>query len=185
MPRDSDDRFWREVRPVVLSYVWRRFPRFAREDVEDAAQEACAHYLQYRRRHDVHEPIALLSTMARRAAVSIHRQKRAFEPIDGGPDGFDPPGHKDVARLPEGVDPVELACFLVYDWVARHRPEDEPLARFRGEGLSHGEIAARLGLTHDVVRKRFSRLCEAIRSHYSELGIDPCLEAWRDGGERA
>ena len=182
MPHDPDFAFFVEMRPKLMGYVRRRYPGFPRMDVEDAVQEAFMRHLAYRHDHAVTNPAAHLYMLASWVAANIHRQRKAENCVIGGPDGDDLIDRIPGDPPPPPVDPAELAVFLIFDWLETHRPQDIELLELRVQGLSHEEIAARLGLTPTAERKRSSRLTQELRRHFSELGIDDCLKALTDGG---
>jgi DNA-directed RNA polymerase specialized sigma24 family protein len=182
MPHDPDFAFFVEMRPKLMGYVRRRYPGFPRMDVEDAVQEAFMRHLAYRHETVVANATAHLYMLAGWVAANTHRQRKSEGCVISGPDGEsvidripgDPP--------PPPVDPAELAVFLIIDWLGHHRPNDVELFELRVQGLSHEEIAGRLGLAVTAERKRSSRLTQELRRHFSELGIDECLKALTDGG---
>lgn len=175
MADDLDDvgffpRAW--VRLSV--FIQRKYPGFSREEVEDVVGEAIVRFCRYRRDQEIREPLALLHRIASAAAADAWRPDR---PV-GGEDGRRIIDQVRAARCDDGGDGPERAVRLIREWLDQHRPDDLPLIELRCQGLSHREIAERLDLTPETVRKRFSRVVEEIRRHASEIGLDNWWNDW-------
>jgi len=176
----NDERFLEDAMERLVSFVQRQYPGFSREEGQDVVGEAVVRFLRYRREHEIREPLALLYRIAERAAADACRRARMV----GGE-----AGQILIERIPAAPpardqDGPALAAIMIHDWVAAHRPEDCALFDLRCDGLSHREIADRLAISPDTVRKRYSRLLEEIRRHAGDIGIDRFWDAWT-GGERS
>jgi DNA-directed RNA polymerase specialized sigma24 family protein len=175
----ADEEFFPRAWVLVAAYIQRKYPGFTREEVEDVVGEAIVRFCRYRRDHEIREPMNLLYRIAAGAASD------ALEPDGpiGGEAGEVLIDRTRAARSIDGPGGPEMAALLARDWVARSRPDDLPILEMRCQGLSHREIAERLGMAPEAVRKRYSRLIDEIRRHASEIGIDKCLDDWLDEDE--
>jgi DNA-directed RNA polymerase specialized sigma24 family protein len=172
----DDEEFFPRAWVLLAAYIQRRYPGFTRENVEDAVGEAIVRYCRYRRDHEVREPMNLLYRIAAGAAAD---SVSSDEPI-GGEVGEVLIDRIRAGTPSEGPGGPEMAALLARDWIARNRPEDLPIIEMRCQGLAHREIAERLGMAPEAIRKRYSRLIDEIRRHASEIGIDNCLDDWLD-----
>jgi RNA polymerase sigma factor (sigma-70 family) len=174
--RPNDEEFFPRAWVRLTVFIQRKYPAFTREEVEDVVGEAIVRFCRYRRDHEVREPMALLHRIASGAASDAWLPDR---PV-GGKDAEQIIERMKARRCSDAPNGPEMAALLIRDWVTLHRPDDLPIVELRCQGLSHREIAERLELTAETVRKRYSRLIEEIRRHASEMGIDKCWDAWLD-----
>ena len=170
----SDEELFPRAWVLVTAYIQRKYPGFTREEVEDVVGETIVRFCRYRRGHEVREPMALMYTIACGAAADAVRPDQSI----GGEAGALLLGRVTAGSSQDGPGGPELAALLIRDWVSLHRPDDGPIVEMRCQGLSHREIAERLGVAPEAVRKRYSRLIDEIRRHASEIGIDKCWDDW-------
>jgi len=172
----TDEEFFPRAWVLVTAFIQRKYPGFTREEVEDVVGETIVRFCRYRRGREVREPMALMYTIASGAASDSVPPDASI----GGEAGEVRIGRVCAGSSRDGPGGPEMAALLVRDWVALHAPGDLSIVDLRCQGLSHREIAERLGMTPEAVRKRFSRLIKEIRRHASEIGIDKCLDDWLD-----
>jgi RNA polymerase sigma-70 factor (ECF subfamily) len=138
---------------------------------EEATQQA---FLQAWRASSTYDPARelgpWLATIARRAAIDIHRResRRRHESLDATP-STDPA----LVSLPPSIE-------RVYDiWEVRQAldqlsPEEATLVRLQHlEGLSHTEIADRLGIPLGTVKSRTHRAHRRLAALLGHLRDDP------------
>jgi|RhiMethySRZTD1v2_1073278.scaffolds.fasta_scaffold1015200_2 DNA-directed RNA polymerase specialized sigma24 family protein len=183
MELENDGRFYAGVWPRLRSFLKRRYPGFSREQVEDCIQITFLRFIRYRRDHEVPKPLALLYLIAGRVAASECRSQGRMVLVGGGDE------EELLDRLPSPEparewDGVEAGARLVVEWLRRNRSEDALLVLDRLRGLSYEEIARGTGRRPEAVRKRFSRLCDAVRQA-EVVGLDECLSAWNQERARA
>lgn len=110
----------------------------------------------------------LLSTMAR------NRARRHFEKEGAAKRDFRRVAHLETgAQAPRapGPTPSSLASHreILSLFLARLGSEEQRIAELRAEGLAWSEIAALLGESSEVLRKRLTRACECAAR---ELGLE-------------
>ena len=183
MQVENDERFYAGVWPRLRTFLKRRYPGFAREQIEDCIQITFLRFIRYRRNHEVPKPLALLYRIANRVAASECRSQGKLVLAGCG----DEENLLDRLPSPEPArewDVVETGALLVVEWLRRNRQADALLVLARLRGLSYEEIARSAGLKPEAVRKRFSRLKGVLRQAQVD-GLDECLSAWQQERARA
>jgi RNA polymerase sigma factor (sigma-70 family) len=122
---------------------------------EEATQQTFIQAWQAADRLDVdRDPAPWLATIARRAAIDIHRResRRAATPLDSV--ATDDPA---VVTLPPDLGSLD-AVWQVRRAIEALPPEEATIARMQHlDGLTHSEIAAKLGLAIGTVKSRSHR----------------------------
>jgi RNA polymerase sigma-70 factor (ECF subfamily) len=144
-------------------------------DVEDVAQEVFLRLLRYDRAELVQHPQAYLFKMASNVAAEWAMRAHQRRPHNA----------QWLSDLPSGVSPEREAAQAA-SCAALKRALNALPARRRellrlqfGEGLSHREIAARLGLSERVVKRDLIKAYSELR-----LGLDiGILDTWQVGSE--
>lgn len=109
------------------------------------------------------EPVrAIVAIEERRRQVGQDRNAAgvSLESLDDGASDAE----NDTERLAisgPGESPIELA-------VASLRPEEQAVAAYRAQGLTHAEIAELLGVTPGAARKRWRRVAAKLREELGE-----------------
>lgn len=155
--------------PKLRSYLRRRFPTL--DDVDDIVQETYARLFRERQAGKVFEARSYLFPVARNVAIDIFRRSRTI--AIGGLGEMDRLG-----VLEERPDAAESACHdqeleLLHEAILL-LPERcrEIFSLRRLFGLSHREIAEKLGISENTVD---AQLCNAIfrcRQYFVLHGVD-------------
>lgn len=166
---DAVRAVYREYGRLVYSVAYKALSD--RGLAEEATQQA---FVQAWRASSTYDPARdlgpWLATIARRAAIDIHRResRRRHESLDATP-STDP----SLVTLPPSIESV-------YDvWEVRQAlnqlpPEEATLVRLQHlDGLSHTEIADRLGLPLGTVKSRTYRAHRRLAGLLGHLRDDP------------
>jgi DNA-directed RNA polymerase specialized sigma24 family protein len=191
MLRNADDVFLAQARDLMLAWARRHYGVLAREEAEDAVQDAIARYLEYRERAEIHTPIKVLMRLVRWSTHDEfvrkrNRERRSVPPLVG-PDGrvTDPLESVPAPELEAEYDAEEIIQFVLVPWVRRYRPNDLEIFLQRAAGVDWTEIARTLGVPRNTAIKRGSRLIHAMRCHFSDRVMDDLVGDRFDEGDRA
>jgi RNA polymerase sigma-70 factor (ECF subfamily) len=156
--------FTEELQPhLPLLRAWLRARFGAQLDVDDLAQEAQMRVLAARRETELRAPKALLFTIARNLALDQLRRRGVFAPeplVESGAlfvidENGDVPEavahHHDLILLTEAIQSLPERCQEIFTLRKIY-------------GLSHKEIAARLGLSTSTVSAQLA------------IGLDRCTD---------
>lgn len=170
MPPHSDYARWfaEEVQPhepLLRAWLRRRFAPL--RDIDDLVQETYLRLFRARSAGKIAHPRSYLFATARNAALDRLRRDQvvAFEPLtDGTPPSVPAPAAEAAAD-----SDAELALLTA---ALRSLPERcrEVLVLRKHHGLSHEEIAARLGISKNTVNAQIT------------LGMMRCRQFFRDRG---
>jgi RNA polymerase sigma-70 factor (ECF subfamily) len=164
--------FAEEVQPHESSlrhWLRGRFP--ALRDVDDLVQESYARLLRARRRGQVAHARSYLFATARNAACDLARRERvaAIEGVadietlsvyEDRPDVAESLSHEqEIEILAEAIQALPKRCRLVLK-----------LRKLRG--LSHREIARRLGISEHTVNAQLARGLAQCRAFLRERGVE-------------
>lgn len=170
-PHDPETARWfaDEVQPhegSLRSYLRGKFP--AHPDIEDLVQETYARLLQAREHGVVRAPKAFLFTTARNAAFDYFR-RRKIATIDGLAELERLPVLEDRPGIPEAVahdQELQLLASAIEALPTRCR---HVLTLRKLHGLSHREIATRLGVSEHTVNAQIAigvlRLRDFLKAH--------------------
>ena len=155
------DEYGRLVFAVAMRVVHQR------ELAEEATQQT---FLQAWRAAGTFEPgrdlTPWLITIARRAAIDIHRRESRRGHVDL--DEAAPTGTS-LVTLPPSAEQIE-AVWRVRSAIDALPPADRELVRLQHlEGLSHAEIAERLEIPVGTVKSRSFRAHRVLASHLHDL----------------
>lgn len=172
-PQDPETARWfaAEVEPhagSLRAYLHRQFP--AHPDIDDLVQETYARLLRARAQHPLRAPKAFLFTTARNAALDFFRRRQvvAIDPmaeIDRLPVPEDRPGvpeavchDQELQMLAEAIQALPGRCRQVITLRKIH-------------GLSHREIAARLGMAENTVNAQVALGVLRLRDYLRTRGL--------------
>lgn len=144
---------YQEYGRLVFAVAYRVLGR--RDLAEDATQETFVRAWQAADGFDVgREPAAWLATIAKRAAIDIHRRE-ARRPASNVVDvAADDPA---VVTLPPDLGSVD-AVWQVRQAIDRLTPDEATIVRMHHlDGLTHAQIAERLGVAIGTVKSRSHR----------------------------
>lgn len=126
-----------------------------------------------------------LATIARRAAIDIHRreQRRPTDALD-----FVPTDDAAVVTLPPDIGRI-YDVWQVREAIDALAPDDRELVRLQHiQGMTHTEIAERLGIPVGTVKSRSFRVHRVLAERLAHLRDEPIAPAERtengEGGER-
>ncbi|MDB6169139.1 MAG: polymerase subunit sigma-24 [Verrucomicrobia bacterium] len=174
-PSDPEQARWfaEHVQPhVAMLHAWlhRRFE--ARVDVDDIVQESCVRVLRAREESPPASPKAFLFATARNLALDRLRRHDvsrtdplgeidALHVLDEG-DGIPETvaRHQELALLTEAIQSLPARCRQI-------------LTLRKLYGLSHREIAARLGLSESTVSNQILIGIEKCTDYFAEHGDGP------------
>lgn len=173
---DELDAF-RRREPGAVRVLYREYGRLAyavayrvlgrRDLAEDAVQETFVRAWQAAATYDVErDPAAWLATIAKRAAIDIHRRE-ARRPATGLIDlAADDPA---VVTLPPDLGSVD-AVWQVRRAIDRLAPDEAAIIRMHHlEGMTHTQIADRLDVAIGTVKSRSHRAHAKLASMLGHL----------------
>ncbi|MBK8857350.1 MAG: sigma-70 family RNA polymerase sigma factor [Opitutaceae bacterium] len=172
-PQDPEQARWfaDEVQPhdaALRSYLRGKFP--GHPDIEDLVQETYARLLQAREHAPVHNPKSFLFSTARNAAYDFFR-RRQIVAIDGIaeiellPVLEDRPG---VAETVSHDQELQLLAQAIQALPTRCR---QVLTLRKIHGLSHREIATRLGISEHTVNAQVAIGVLRLRDYLKARGM--------------
>jgi DNA-directed RNA polymerase specialized sigma24 family protein len=164
----SSGSFHREAEARILAYLGRSWSQFTREMRQDVVQETFLRFVRCERARAIRNPMGFMLTIAKHVACDTLRVPD--RPLSDELAEDVPYHHED--------DEVTTVLLLIANWLNAERPEDLPLLLLRLRRVGHAEIARDLGISHEAVRKRTSRLYEAIRRRFEGTEVDDLLESW-------
>lgn len=150
--------------------IKRQFPSAEREQVLDALQEAaCVTYMTMRERCvEVYNVDAFMTTVARRSiARELRRQRRMVRPDAGdyiswdSVEGDQPTLRDEEAYHASSIDAADIMQAMPPTYA-------EVMRLYYLEGLTHEQVAERLGATPACVRKRHERAIKWARKTFGE-----------------
>lgn len=170
-PQDPEQARWfaQNVQPhdgALRAYLRGKFP--GHPDIEDLVQETYARLLQAREHGPVHNPKSFLFTTARNAAFDFFRRRKIVA-IDGIAEIELLPVLEDRPGVAETVchdQELQLLAQAIQALPTRCR---QVLTLRKIHGLSHHEIATRLGISEHTVNAQVAigvlRLRDYLRAH--------------------
>lgn len=172
-PQDPESARWfaAEVQPhetSLRSYLRHRFP--AHPDIDDLVQETYARLLQAREQGALRSPKSFLFTAARNAAFDFFRRRRVAA-IDGIAEIERLPVLEERPGVPETVahdQELQLLAQAIQSLPDRCR---QVLTLRKIQGLSHREIAARLGISEHTVNAQIAIGVLRLRDYLTARGV--------------
>jgi len=173
-PQDPEQARWfaEEVQPhgaALRSYLRGKFP--GHPDIEDLVQETYARLLQAREHTPVRSPKSFLFTTARNAAFDFFRRRKIVA-IDGIADIELLPVLEDRPGVAETVchdQELQLLAQAIQSLPTRCR---QVLTLRKIHGLSHREIAARLGISEHTVNAQVAIGVLRLRDYLRAQGMN-------------
>ncbi len=169
--RDSASWFATDVEPhegALRSYLRREFPEHP--DIDDLVQETYARLLRARDQKPVLAPRAFLFATARNAALDFFRRRKAVE-IQGMAELDRLRVAEDKPGVPEVVcqdQELQLLAEAIEALPPRCR---EVITLRKIHGLSHREIARRLGIAENTVNAQVAFGVLRLRDHLRLRGV--------------
>jgi DNA-directed RNA polymerase specialized sigma24 family protein len=168
-PSGNQDIDWNALRATVRGTVQAQLGHAEREVIEDLTQEAMVGILRVLRREPARDLTALARVVARNTAIDeIRRRQRDRDRVAGlqtklaADDGMDGASHD------SGQDSPEFLWFLLVEYFRAQNSPCHRLALLYAEKGDWPSVAAALDLSHDVVRKQWSRGTQAFRAALSK-----------------
>jgi RNA polymerase sigma factor (sigma-70 family) len=154
---------WDEAVAFLRRRLGYELPASARPHLDDLVQESLVRLLRAVRREPVDNLEALMTEIARRAAIDCLRRNTRWSAILAG----DTPDLEQVAD-PAGAgtrlsDPVERLQFVVLEFFTVREARCQELANAYFAEQDWKVVASRSGRSHDAVRKQWSRCLEMLR----------------------
>lgn len=171
-PAHSDQARWfaQEVQPhepALRSWLQARFASLG--DIDDVMQESYLRIFRARNAGPIDHPKAYLFRVARNAALDRVRRERvvAFEPLTDSGGSFVLEEEADSASPDADLEHAALAAAI------RTLPDRcrEVLLLRKYHGLSHDEIAARLGITRNTVNAQITIAMMRCREYFRAQGL--------------
>jgi RNA polymerase sigma-70 factor (ECF subfamily) len=156
--------------PMLRSWLRARFS--ALRDVDDVVQESFLKVWRARAAGKIDHPRAYLFTIARNAALDRVRRERVipFERLTESESSFVVEDRADVSSTLDAEAELDLLAEAVRTLPDRCR---EVLVLRKYHGLSHGEIAARLGITRNTVNAQITIAMVRVREYFRSRGRLP------------
>jgi RNA polymerase sigma-70 factor (ECF subfamily) len=153
--------------PALRSWLQARFASV--RDIDDVLQEAYLRVFRARAAGKIDHPKAYLFNTARNAALDRVRRERvvAFEPLTDSEGSFVLEGSAD-ATSPDVDFELETLAAAIRTLPERCR---EVLILRKYHGLSHEEIAARLGITRNTVNAHITLAMLRCREYFRARGL--------------
>ncbi len=173
---EQDRWFIEEVQPhepALRAYLRQRFPDVT--DVDDLVQESYARLLEARRKQPIASAKAYLFAIARNGAINLARRPRIFsdKPLSDFAAESVPEEHSNVVDLVTARQEVAILLRAVETLPGRCR---EIFVLTKLKGLSHQEVADRLGLSVQTVHVQVSRgiqKCTVFLRQHGVVGNNP------------
>ena len=140
--------------PELRAYLRRRFPTV--QDVDDIVQDSYVQILRRQPAGRIASVRAYLFTIAHHAVLRVFRKRRIFSEVPVS----ELPSWRLVENAPDAAEIAQThqQDMLVAEAIAALPGRCREVFKLRvGGGLSHAEIAARLGLSEATVRVQVSR----------------------------
>jgi RNA polymerase sigma factor (sigma-70 family) len=148
-------------RRVLFQYLR---SRVGREDASDLLQETFVRALRYEAFHKVADPPAFLQRIASNLVLDLSRRRKSEQAvIEAGADAADAPA--DETRPEERIDFERQSRQFEAAITKLPRRSRQVLILALHQNLSHDEIARRLGISENAVRKQLRRAilrCRAV-----------------------
>jgi RNA polymerase sigma factor (sigma-70 family) len=172
-PQNPEQARWfaEEVQPhepALRSYLRARFPSLT--EIDDLVQETYARLVQARSAGRVAVARPYLFATARNAALDLFRRNRvlSFERIDNISPSFVVESSPDAAEIASHAQEIEMVTDAINALPARCR-EVVRLRKF--DGLSHREIAAKLGISLHTVNAQVALGMLRCRDYLKARGL--------------
>ena len=153
--------------PALRSWLKARFASLS--DIDDVVQESFLRIFRARSAGTIDHPKAYLFRVARNAALDRVRRERvvAFEPLTDSEGSFVLEEEADSTSLDADLELATLNAAI------RTLPERcrEVLLLRKYHGLSHDEIAARLGITRNTVNAQITIAMMRCREYFRAEGL--------------
>lgn len=152
----------------LRAYLQRRFPRLT--DIDDVVQESHLRLLRAQEAGVITSAKAYLFAIARNVALGVFRKTSQVTQVSVNefPDSDILIGDADVAETASIQQEFAIAIEIIDRLPGRCR---EIVILRALHGLSHREIAARLGLSESTVRVQVARGMKKCADHLRERGI--------------
>ena len=172
-PQDPEQARWfaEEVQPhegALRTYLRGRFP--GHPDIEDLIQETYARLLRAREQTPLRNPKSFLFSTARNAAFDFFR-RRQIVAIDGIAEIELLPVLEDRPGVPEALSHDQDLQLLAEAIQALPERCRQVLTLRKIHGLSHREIATRLGISEHTVNAQVAIGVLRLRDHLRAHGI--------------
>jgi RNA polymerase sigma factor (sigma-70 family) len=167
---------WSEATAFLRRRLGYELPSSARHELEDLVQESLVRLLRAVRREPVENLEALMTEIARRTAIDrLRRHTRWSLILSSEPPDLDQVADPSPSR--EIGDPVERLQFVVLEFFTAREARCRELATAYFAEQDWKQVAARVGRSHDAIRKQWSRCVELLReAAHEELGaLMECL----------
>lgn len=172
-PSDQAHWFAAEVRPhepMLRAYLHKEFPSLS-DDIDDVVQESHLRLLKARERGRIASAKSYLFAIARNVAIDIFRDRRGIKQISVN-ESAEFNVLEDETNVVEAAS-VQQEFALAIDAIDRLPGRCREIAVLRLlHGLSHREIAARLGLAEETVRVQVARAMKKCAHYLRERGVD-------------
>ena len=170
---------WSEAAAFLRRRLDYELPASARPHLDDLVQESLVRLLRAVRREPVLNVEALMTEIARRAAIDCLRRNTRWSAIltvdsselDRAADSA--PSHSRLG------DPVERLQFVVLEFFTVREARCQELATAYFAEQDWKAVASRSGRSHDAVRKQWSRCLEMLRQAAREE-FGPLMECLCD-----
>lgn len=165
---------WARAREFLLACVRHRLDRESPENQEDLAHIALVRLVRIARRERIGNVQALMNTLAQQVVVDFLRHRRRWrllvEPFAERAAGI---AGEDA---PTGVgDPLERVRFVVLEFFTSEHAPCAELARAYFAEVTWKDLAARFGVGHNTLIKRWSMCMKRLRAA-ARREANPLLE---------
>ena len=156
---------WSALRAYVLQRIRGRLRFAPAETLEDLAQEVMVTLFRLSRREVLLNPEALATTIVHRTCVDhvrrMHGPSGRLDPLPDSDAPLELPAPDPSQQVP--ADMLELLRFVVLEHFRTHDLPCHGLAVEFFAEQSWSQVAARLGVKHNTIIKRWSRCMEQVR----------------------
>jgi len=168
---------WTEAEAFLRRRLDFELPANARAHLDDLVQESLVRLLRAVRREPVDNVEALMTEIARRAAIDCLRRRTRWNVVlDPEAPDFDQVADP-ASRSPFG-DPLERVHFVVLEFFTAREARCRDLAVAFFAEQDWKVVAAAQGRSHEAVRKQWSRCLETLREAARGEGglLSDCLD---------
>jgi len=156
---------WADAGRFLRACLGARDPSLQAADLDDLTQEALIRLVRAVRRGEVANLNALMYELARCTDIDFirrwNRWRKVFGPMPEGEIAVAAPPSPDGSAL---GDPIERFRFIALEFFHATNAPCRELAEFYFRGLDWQSVAARLGRSHEAVRKQWSRCVQRLKA---------------------